>query len=356
MTPELGLIEGYYGLPWDWAARERVMRRLAGAGYRFFMYAPKADAFLRRRWRETPPEAETRSLAAFAAACRDAGVRFGVGLSPFEVWQDFGTETKAALADKLAFLDNLGIEDLGVLFDDMRGDLPGLAEAQVDIVHWIAGRTKATRVVFCPTYYTDDPALDMAFGVRPEGYLETLGAALDRRIEVFWTGEEVCSRAYGVNHLARVTQQLGRRPFLWDNYPVNDGPRMSPFLYLRAFTGRPAAIGDHLAAHAVNPALQPELTLLPALTLPESYRLGDAYDYGAALAASAQAVLGPDLAVLVRRHLMLLNDTGRDRIDPETLARLRKRYSGFDHPAAREIVDWLDGRWVLTQDMMAGDH
>ena len=51
MTPELGLIEGYYGLPWDWASRERVMRRLAGAGYRFFMYAPKADAFLRRRWR-----------------------------------------------------------------------------------------------------------------------------------------------------------------------------------------------------------------------------------------------------------------------------------------------------------------
>ena len=43
------------------------MRRLAGAGYRFFMYAPKADAFLRRRWRETPPEAETRALAAFAA-------------------------------------------------------------------------------------------------------------------------------------------------------------------------------------------------------------------------------------------------------------------------------------------------
>ncbi|MCA3754287.1 MAG: beta-N-acetylglucosaminidase domain-containing protein, partial [Phenylobacterium sp.] len=46
MTPELGLIEGYYGLPWEWAARERVMRRLSTAGYRFFMYAPKADAFL----------------------------------------------------------------------------------------------------------------------------------------------------------------------------------------------------------------------------------------------------------------------------------------------------------------------
>ena len=356
MAPELGLIEGYYGLPWDWAARERVMRRLATAGYRFFMYAPKADAFLRRRWREAHPDADLQALSTFSAACRDAGVRFGVGLSPFEVWRDFGAEAKAALADKLACLDDLGVEDLGILFDDMRGDLPGLAEAQADIVHWIAGRTRASRIVMCPTYYSDDPALDMAFGVRPEGYLETLGEALDARIDIFWTGEEVCSRAYGVRHLERVREQLRRRPFLWDNYPVNDGPRMSPFLYLRAFTGRPAAIGPHLSAHAVNPALQPELTLLPARTLPESYRLGEAYDYGAALAAAGKEVLGPELSDLVRRHLILLNDTGRDRMDPAVQDRLRGRYAAIDHPAAREIVDWLDGKWVMTLDMMAGDH
>ncbi|MFM8820127.1 MAG: beta-N-acetylglucosaminidase domain-containing protein [Phenylobacterium sp.] len=356
MTPELGLIEGYYGIPWDWAARERVMRRLATVGYRFFMYAPKADAFLRRRWREIHSDTDLQALSTFSAACRDAGVRFGMGLSPFEVWQDFGVETKAALAGKLAFLDDLGVEDLGILFDDMRGDLPGLAESQVEIVHWIAGRTRASRIVFCPTYYSDDPALDMGFGVRPEGYLEALGAALDPRIEVFWTGEEVCSRAYGVRHLERVGEQLRRRPFLWDNYPVNDGPRMSPFLHLRAFTGRPAGIGPRLSAHAINPALQPELTLLPALTLPESYRLGDDYDYGAALAGAARDALGPDLGDLVRRHLTLLNDTGRDQMDPAVRTRLRARYSGIDHAAAREIVDWLDGKWVMTLDMMNGDH
>lgn len=356
MTPELGLIEGYYGLPWDWAARERVMRRLSTAGYRFFMYAPKADAFLRRRWREIHPDADLRALSAFSAACRDAGVRFGVGLSPFEAWRDFGAEAKAALSDKLACLDDLGVQDLGILFDDMRGDLPGLAGAQARIVHWIAGRTRASRIVFCPTYYSDDPALDMAFGQRPKGYLEDLGRALDPRIEVFWTGEEVCSRAYGVRHLERVGEQLRRRPFLWDNYPVNDGPRMSPFLYLRAVTGRPAQIGPRLAAHAVNPALQPELTLLPALTLPESYRLGEDYDYGAALAATAQELLGPELSDLVRRHLILLNDTGLDRMDPAVRDRLRGRYATIDHAAAREIVDWLDGKWVMTRDMMAGDH
>ncbi|MFM8374870.1 MAG: hyaluronidase, partial [Phenylobacterium sp.] len=87
-----------------------------------------------------------------------------------------------------------------------------------------------------------------------------------------------------------------------------------------------------------------------------SYRLGDDYDYGAALAASAREVLGADLAELVRRHLILLNDTGRDRMDPAVRDRLRTRYAEFDHAAAREIVDWLDGRWVMTRDMMNADH
>ena len=52
MTPPLGLIEGYYGQPWTWEARAEQASFLKAHGYGFFMYAPKADAFLRRRWRE----------------------------------------------------------------------------------------------------------------------------------------------------------------------------------------------------------------------------------------------------------------------------------------------------------------
>ena len=51
-------------------------------------------------------------------------------------------------------------------------------------------------------------------------------------------------------------------------------PRMSQHLHLRAFTGRPAAIGQHLAAHGINPASQPVLSRIPALTLAESYAHG----------------------------------------------------------------------------------
>ena len=49
---------------------------------------------------------------------------------------------------------------------------------------------------------------------------------------------------------------------------------------LRAFTGRPAGIASHVAAHAVNPALQPTLSRIPCATLAESYRRARGYDYG----------------------------------------------------------------------------
>jgi hyaluronoglucosaminidase len=351
MSVELGIIEGYYGQPWSWAMRQDQVRFLAGHGYGFYIYAPKADPFLRRRWRDDYPTETAEHLRALARCCAENGVRFGVGLSPFEIYRDFDATARDALARKLAFLDAVGVDYLGVLFDDMRGDLPDLADNQARIIHWIAERTKARRIIVCPTYYSDDIGLDTAFGRRPEGYVERFGAALDPTIDIFWTGEEVCSREFSPGHLARVTEQLRRKPFLWDNYPVNDGPRMSPFLYLRAFTGRPASIGQHLSAHAINPALQPVLSRIPALSLAESYRLGEAYQYGQAFRNAANVVLGPDLAKHVERHLSLFQDLGLDRLE-DAAERLRQRYAAIDHPGAHEIIAWLDGAYRITREML----
>jgi hypothetical protein len=351
MTVELGIIEGYYGTPWTWAERAEQVSFLAPHGYRFFLYAPKADAYLRKRWMEDHPADMAAALRDLAAHCAREGVRFGVGLSPFEIFKRFDAEDRAALARKLAFLDRLGVRDLAILFDDMRGDQPDLAAMQADIVHWVAERTRADRLIMCPSYYTDDPVLDRFFGRRPEGYLEDLGARLDAKVEVFWTGEEVCSREFSSGHLRRVAGELRRKPMLWDNYPVNDGPTMSPFLQIRAFTGRPAAIGDEISAHGVNPALQPTLSRIPALTLAESYSRGEAYEYGQAFMTAATAVLGEALARHVRGHLGLMQDTGLERLG-DAAARLRARYAAVDHPGAREIVQWLDGAYRMTREMM----
>ena len=350
MIPDLGIIEGYYGKPWNEERREYAIAFLAPRGYRFFLYAPKADEFLRKRWREPYPKEAEAQLRRLAAHCKTHGVRFGVGLSPYELYRDFNDDAKTALAEKLALFNSVGVEMLAILFDDMRGDLPNLARTQTDILHWIASRARAPRLLMCPSYYTDDPALDRIFGSRPANYLEDLGRLLDPVIDVFWTGEEVCSREYSVGHLARVEGQLRRKPFLWDNYPVNDGARMSQFLHLRAFTGRPATIAEKLSGHAVNPALQPTLSLIPALTLAESYESGETYEYGAAFMRAGQTVLGEALAQRVQNDLSALQDTGLDHLG-DRATRLRERYAKFDHAGAREIVGWLDGEYRFTTEI-----
>ena len=351
MTPELGLIEGFFGRPWSWSERAEAVRFLAPYGYLFYLYAPKGDAYLRRRWQEPHPDAEFDALALFRDVCRGAGVRFGIGLSPFELHLHPSRGWQEALAAKLARLALLKPDDLAILFDDMRGDVPDLAERQAAIVHYSAERGIASRLLCCPSYYSDDPILDSVFGERPAFYLEQLGRLLDPAIRILWTGEEVCAREFSPGHLARVAAQLGRKPFLWDNYPVNDGLRMAQHLHLRGFTGRPASIAPHIAGHGINPASQPVLSRIPALTLAESYARGEAYEYGTAFDRAARTVLGDGLAERVARDLLVLQDRGLDRLG-DRRAMLRARYAAFDHPAAAEIIDWLDGKWAVMDELV----
>lgn len=350
--PPLGIIEGFYGPLWSWEERRQLVRTLAPHGYRNYWYAPKADGFLRRRWNEPHPDPVASELSDFSAFCRGQGVGFGVGLSPFEVFNNFDDSAKKALADKLAAFDRLGIRHLAILFDDMKSDTPDLAARQADIIHWVAERSGAGQLTVCPSYYSDDPVLDRVFGERPAHYLEDLGRALDPSVQVFWTGEEVCSREISPGHLQRVAEALGRKPLLWDNYPVNDGERMSRHLHLRGFTGRPAANRAFLAGHAINPALQPTLTAVPAITLALGYEQGPQYQYGQAFHQAAEEVLGKDLARRIAADLLVLQDAGLERISSERRQAMTECYRRFDHPAAREILDWLAGAYQVTNEMV----
>ncbi|WP_369411933.1 beta-N-acetylglucosaminidase domain-containing protein [Pacificimonas pallii] len=338
-------MEGYFGTPWSWGDRAHVMRTLAPYGYGSFLYAPKADAYLRRDWARDHPAEEAADIRTFAAACRDAGVRFGIGLSPFELHLDWTPKGRAQLRRQVETLSAFGLDDFAILFDDMKGDIPDLAEIQADIVSEAAKATDA-KFLTCPSYYSDDPVLDRAFGRRPDAYLETLAGLLPNCVEIFWTGPEVCSREYTLGHIARVTRQLGREPTLWDNYPVNDGPRMSAHLHLRGMTGRGALTGQ-VQRHFINPALQPHLSLLPAATLAAAYRQGADYDYLTEMRTAAQALYPGPLAEALLSDVLSLQDAGIERVNREGLTR---KYAAFDHPAAREVIAFLGGGYRMTAE------
>src|SRR5690606_15626418 len=132
MTVELGIIEGFYGKPWRWDERAALISFLAAHGYGFYLYAPKTDAYLRRRWQESHPEAFVADLKAFARHCRALGVRFGIGLSPYELYADFSAHNQQLLAEKLRQLQAIGIDALAILFDDMPSSQADLAARPAD--------------------------------------------------------------------------------------------------------------------------------------------------------------------------------------------------------------------------------
>ena len=340
-----GVIEGFFGRTWSWAARDMFCRFLAEHGYDFYIYAPKADSVLRRRWRRDWPEAEQRELVALSARCRDRGLSFGVGLSPFELHMDFNAREVQQLERKVEAINRLNADILCVLFDDMRGDKANLAQIQAEIVAVIAEHSEAKRLIVCPSYYSEDPILDKVFSPRPPNYLEDLGRLLDPSIDVFWTGPRVCSEHFSDEAIQRVTQALQRPPFLWDNYPVNDGAKMCKRLHLKGFDQR-SNLDGVIAGHAINPMNQPWLSRIPLATLPDLYRPD--VSVNEATQRAARALCGPQLAAALIEDLERFQVQGLSQLDDAERATLIKKYRAFgDDPTAGEVVDWLEGRYAF---------
>lgn len=353
MTTEfrLGIVEGFFGRPWSWEERRAVVEKLVPHGYNFYHYAPKADAFLRRRWVEPHPLEDASHIKSFARFCNDLGVSFGIGLSPFEAFNDFNATLRGAFTRRIEDLASLGIAELGIFFDDMHVDIPDLAARQIEITHLANDIVPHLRINITPSFYSDDPVLERVFGVCPPNYLADLGVGLRPEIDIYWTGEEVCSREISGGHLIKVSKLLQRKPLLWDNYPVNDGPRMSQYLHLRGFTGRPASNASLVSGHAINPASQAILSCIPAITLAKSYQQGEDYCYGVEGFLASQEVVGQKLAVMLRNDLLSFQDLGLSKIESR-LEALIARYSEISHPGAHEVVAWLQGEYAITGEQV----
>ncbi len=350
-TPILGIVEGFFGPLWSWQQRARVVATLAPAGYARYVYAPKGDAALRRHWDAPYEPLWLAQIEAFAKRCTELGVELAIGLSPYGLQNDISAQKIATFRARLRDLAAVGIERFAILFDDMAANADDLASAQLQIVDAAADALPDRSFIVCPSYYSDDIVLDRVFGERPATYLEDLGRHLDPAIEIFWTGPEVCARQISRTHLQRIGETLRRKPTLWDNYPVNDGPRMSTQLHLRAFTGRDWRAGDAVAAHLINPALQPTLSTLPALTLADVYSQKDAYDYAESFYAAAHKVVGASLALALREDLLLMQDAGLHRMG-EQIDALKAKYQGYDHEAAHEILAWLNHEYAVSAELV----
>jgi hyaluronoglucosaminidase len=334
-----GVIEGFYGRPWSLETRIAYADYIADSGLNTYLYCPKSDPYLRRQWTEHWPEAHWKSLLQLGRAYRQRGIDWGVGLSPVELYREYGALQRDQLKRKVERLGELDASLLGILFDDMPGDMDSLATRQAEIVSDVVAWAPQMRILVCPTYYSFDPVLEQYFGRMPRNYWPQLGRELPAAVDIFWTGNSVCSARIDVGDIEAITKHLGRPVTLWDNYPVNDGAVRSNFLYISKLSGRSADMEPLLNGHLCNPMNQGILSL-PALS-----GLAELYGNDGLDEARLSQVLGAETWACLSRDKQAFEELGLSGLGEDRCRELATEYAAIGGCAALEISQWLRGEY-----------
>lgn len=344
----VGIVEGFFGPAWPHGSRVKYASFLRKNGGDFYIYAPKQDQHLRKGWRLPWDSSYQQFLKDLASDFRKEGVSFGVALSPFGLGRELTLEDEQSLHEKLSLLTQLGIDILGVFFDDMPSH-ENLAQVQALVVSSIR-KSYQGKIVFCPSYYTFDPILEKVFGKMPENYLDDIARLIPEDIAMAWTGPKVISPEIPREHLVGVEKLLRRKPFMWENLFANDGPRNCKFLKLRPFSGREEKLDDLTDAWGFNMMNQAELsqiTFLASIKVLKNHLPAEA-----AFEEALTELCTPGFAGFLRSQRVAFLEKGLDVLTPEEKTLALRSLAAFPDPAAREIEAWLKGEYVVGSECL----
>ena len=220
--PYRGAVEGYYGIPWSFEARQSQFRFYGRNKMNLYIYAPKDDPLHHGTGCYQPyPEGKAFELAALVRCARENRVRFVWAIHPANTvkWEENEGRTQLdALCEKLEMMYKIGIRDFGVLVDDSFGEI-GKPERQVQLCnyileHFIRKHPDVNQeLIMCPTGYNKSWT--------NEQFLTTLGEGLHKDIHVMWTGNTVV-HDITLEGQQWVNPKVKRPTFIWWNWPCND--------------------------------------------------------------------------------------------------------------------------------------
>jgi hypothetical protein len=280
-------IRGIKGLWWEGIAKYRqALPWLAAHNLNFLMLCYSSFPASGADWRADYTPTEQTQLRELAAQAVKRGVHLCLSFNP-GIWSKppllYGSEEDYQAAwRKVRTVHALGIRWFALCLDDIhRGLQPPdqarfgtLQAAQVYLVNrlWTDMKTLQPRptLIFCPSAYTTEDAQQ-----HPD-YIKTIGKGLDPEIRIFWTGPTVCSPSITAEDARRFGAWVRRKPFVWDNYPVND---MFPWRPLLApVKNRAPDLPDAVSGYLANPMKQWPLSRLPLATLADYLNDPAGYD------------------------------------------------------------------------------
>ena len=212
-VPLRGVVEGYYGRPWGTEGRLSLLKFMGENDMNVFIYGPKDDPYHHFKWRDPYPASEMADFAKLLACAKENGVTLYWAIHLGDGFHREREEDFQTLFAKLGSMYDGGFRGFAAFFDDFGGADASAHAAICNRIQrdFLGSRDGCAPLIMCPNVYwgTGHP------------YQKTLGAALDARVQVMWTGRGICSDVTA-DDVRAITADLRRPPFIWWNWPVND--------------------------------------------------------------------------------------------------------------------------------------
>ena len=218
-----GVVEGFYGTPWSHEVRLSLIDTYGRYKMNYYIYGPKDDPYHSSPyWREPYPEEEAREISELVEACNRNRVNFVWAIHPGQdiKWEESDIQN---LLRKFEAMYDLGVRAFAVHFDDISGagTNPYYQTELMNIINedFVAKKGDVASLIVCPTDYTR-----LWANPTERGSLYVYGNELHPSIDVFWTGDAVCSDMTP-RTMEWIATRIKRPALFWWNFPVTDYAR-----------------------------------------------------------------------------------------------------------------------------------
>jgi hyaluronoglucosaminidase len=215
-----GVVEGFYGTPWSHQVRLSLIDFYGKNKINNYVYGPKDDPYHSSpNWRQPYPAEQAKEIHELVEACNRNRVNFTWAIHPGKDirWNKADYDS---LVSKFNMMYDLGVRAFAIFFDDIEGEGTN-PNKQVELLNnlttdFVKAKGDVANLIICPTDYSRSWA-----NPTPQGSLATYGRDLNKSVEVYYTGDVVCSNL--THDTMNFVNSLIQRPALfWWNYPVSD--------------------------------------------------------------------------------------------------------------------------------------
>ena len=266
LMPSRGAVEGFYGSPWTHQERMNQLAFMGDFKLNTYVYSPKDDPYLRDRWRDPYPPERLAEVDQLVRQAQEHHVRFTYALSPGPSVCFSSPGDWSALIAKMQGMYDAGVRDFSIPFDDItydRWNCPQDQDRYGPPSPAAAGRAQTELLNRVQREFLDRHAGSQPLQTVPTEYSDMDGTPykaalreLDPRVQTMFTGDGVVPSKITRKDARRAARVWGRKPFLWDNFPVNDFNRAQGRLLLGPYDKRQPGLHNELVGDVVNPMNQ----------------------------------------------------------------------------------------------------